>query len=400
MSDKIFLKSIKVTDENESDGFINLYGQVIVQYSSKDKEKIVIIEYTVNSWDTGDSVTALKSSALPNNQELYYFEISTFKVPNIPLHLEFLARFDVEDSTFWADSSYEYLYDEGCPKEFFFHDATIESTSQNNSTEENSLVLNEERRQLEEELRLLEEERKQYEEERKRRQQEEERRRLEEERKLLEKERRLLRKERMLFEEERRQITRKKDCSKCLKSLEINVFLNITDQCCHDISICRNCVGEHIEREFNKESIKILYSENNRHEDNENVKIKCPEDGCNEILNQKDIKEFASEETFKRYEKFLLNIALSQIDTFQWCLNPNCGSGQDHYQEGAPVMICNSCGKMTCVVHRLLIDVERREEVRGRREEEERIRREEELRRQEEERRRLEILRKNAENPS
>ncbi|CAG8450364.1 13104_t:CDS:2 [Dentiscutata erythropus] len=217
MSDKIFLKSIKITDENN--GSINLYGQVIVQHSSKDKEKIVTIEYTVNSWDTGDSVTALQSSTLSNNQELYYFEISTFKASNTPIYLEFRAQFNVEDITFWADSNYEYLYDEGYPKEFFFHDTAIESTSRNNSTEENSLALNEKHRQLEEELRSLEEERKQNKEERKRRQQEEERRSLEEE-----------------------------------------------------------C--EHIEREFNKEIINILYSENNRHE--------------------KNIKEFASEETFRR----------------------------------------------------------------------------------------------------
>ncbi|CAG8829312.1 15963_t:CDS:1, partial [Gigaspora margarita] len=107
MSDKIFLKSIKVT--GEKDGFIDLYGQVIVQHSNNDKEKIVIIEYTCSSWTRGDSVIALQSPTLSNNQELYYFEISTFKTANKPLQLEFLVRFDVEDSTFWADGSYEYL---------------------------------------------------------------------------------------------------------------------------------------------------------------------------------------------------------------------------------------------------------------------------------------------------
>ncbi|KAF0457808.1 ring finger protein [Gigaspora margarita] len=521
MSDKIFLKSIKVT--GEKDGFIDLYGQVIVQHSNNDKEKIVIIEYTCSSWTRGDSVIALQSPTLSNNQELYYFEISTFKTANKPLRLEFLVRFDVEDSTFWADGSYEYLYDEGYPKELLFHDTTIESTSQNDSTEHNNLTLDEERRRLEEGRRLLEEERKRYEEERIRRQQEEERRRLGEERRLLEEERRILREERKLFEEERKQqvpkqIIRKKECTKCLNNLEIKAFLNITDQCGHDVYMCRNCVGEHIGHEINKRSIQILCPENNcrnglsekdvknfvnneiferymlnfalseistfkwclnptcrsgqehyqgddipimvcntcgqkscivhglhieieceqcrkdeennlqlqeivqlqelqeiiqlqelqeieqlqerdikkectictedvdigaflnitdqcnhdfsicrecvgeyiKHEleDNGNVKIKCPEDGCNEILIQKDIKEFASEETFRRYERFLLNIALSQISTFQWCLNPNCGSGQDHYQEGVPIMVCNSCGEKSCVVHGLPIEVE------------------------------------------
>ncbi|CAG8780426.1 3611_t:CDS:2 [Gigaspora margarita] len=350
------------------------------------------------------------------------------------------------------------------PKEFLFHDTTIGSTSQNDSTENNNLTLDEERRRLEEERRLLEEERKRYEEERIRRQQEEERRRLGEERRLLEEERRILGEERKLFEEERKQqvpklIIRKKECTKCLNNLEIKAFLNITDQCSHDVYMCRNCVGEHIGHEINKRSIQILCPENNcrnglsekdvknfvnneiferymlnfalseistfkwclnptcrsgqehyqgdeennlqlqelqeiiqlqelqeieqlqernikkectictedvdireyiKHEleDNGNVKIKCPEDGCNEILIQKDIKEFASEETFRRYERFLLNFALSQISTFQWCLNPNCESGQDHYQEGVPIMVCNSCGEKSCVVHGLPIEVE------------------------------------------
>ncbi|CAG8847545.1 15351_t:CDS:2, partial [Racocetra persica] len=52
------------------------------------------------------------------------------------------------------------------------------------------------------------------------------------------------------------------------------------------------------------------------------------------------------------YERFTLNFALSQIPTFQWCLNPNCESGQDHYQgDKVPIMTCNSCEQKSCVVH-------------------------------------------------
>ncbi|CAG8613032.1 4174_t:CDS:2 [Gigaspora margarita] len=465
MSDKIFVKSIKVAGEN--DGFIDFSGQVIVQHSNIDKGKVVTIEYTMNSWATGNSVIAKKSPTISNNnQELYYFEISAFKTRNLPLNLEFLARFDIEDSTFWANSNYEYSYNEGYPKEFFFHDNVIENPfADYNSIEENGLNLGEERRQLNEEYRLLDED----------------------QRRLLDEERRLLREERRLFGETRKQqdlmqITETKECSKCLKDLNVKDFLNITDLCGHDVYICRKCTGEHIAHAVNKGSIKILCPEDNcrkvlnesdvrkfanneiferqyeeelnlqlqeiqlqdiqlqetdvnkectictdnvdikaflnitdqcshdynicrecvkeyiKHEieDNGNVKIKCPEDGCKEFLNQKDIKEFASEESFKRYERFLLNIALSEIPTFQWCLNPNCGSGQDHDQEDIPIMICNSCGQKSCVVHGLPINAEcercieeEEEEVRRLQEEEHRLR-EEERRWQEEERRRRE----------
>ncbi|CAG8780781.1 28826_t:CDS:2, partial [Dentiscutata erythropus] len=52
------------------------------------------------------------------------------------------------------------------------------------------------------------------------------------------------------------------------------------------------------------------------------------------------------------YERLMINFVLSQIPTFQWCLNPNCGSGQDHYQgENVPIMTCNACGHKSCVVH-------------------------------------------------
>ncbi|CAG8669930.1 18710_t:CDS:2, partial [Racocetra persica] len=134
----------------------------------------------------------------------------------------------------------------------------------------------------------------------------------------------------------------RKECIICTESVNIIAFLNITDQCSHDRRICRECVGEYIKHEL---------------EDNRKIRISCPEDNCNEILNQKDVKEFASDDVFKRYEKFMLNFALSQIPTFQWCLNPNCGSGQDHYQgENVPIMICDSCGQKSCIVHGHPID--------------------------------------------
>ncbi|CAG8766114.1 16521_t:CDS:1, partial [Acaulospora morrowiae] len=94
MSSKIFINSVKIIGEKNNT--IDLYGQVIVQHSDNYKEKIVTIEYTRNSWNTGNSVIASQLSTLSDNQELYYFEISTLKVPNTPLHFGFLARFDVE----------------------------------------------------------------------------------------------------------------------------------------------------------------------------------------------------------------------------------------------------------------------------------------------------------------
>ncbi|CAG8655460.1 9647_t:CDS:2, partial [Dentiscutata heterogama] len=197
---------------------------------------------------------------------------------------------------------------------------------------------------LNERYNTLEEERNQHEEECKRRQQEDEQKRLEKECRLLEEELRLLKEEQKLFEEEYKQqdpkqIIRKKECSRCLKNLEIKVFLKITDQCGHDAYICHKCVGEYIERELNKGNIKIL----------------CPENNCRKVLNEKYVKKFVNDEVFERY---ILNFVLSETPIFKWCLNLNCGSGQDHYQEYVPIMICNLCGQKSCVVHGLLIEAE------------------------------------------
>ncbi|RIA99851.1 hypothetical protein C2G38_1518476 [Gigaspora rosea] len=130
-----------------------------------------------------------------------------------------------------------------------------------------------------------------------RRRVEQERRRLEEERRLLEEERRLLREEQRLFNENRKQqdpiqITETKECSKCLKDLNVKNFSNITYQCGHDVYICRKCIGEHIAHAVNKGSIKIL----------------CLENNCHEVLNESDVRKFSNNEIFERhiYDKFCI----------------------------------------------------------------------------------------------
>ncbi|CAG8639787.1 9049_t:CDS:1, partial [Racocetra persica] len=61
--------------------------------------------------------------------------------------------------------------------------------------------------------------------------------------------------------------------------------MKITNQCNHDHRICCECIGTYIKHEL---------------EDNGNLRISCPEDGCTEILNQNDVKKFASRESFRR----------------------------------------------------------------------------------------------------
>ncbi|CAG8512994.1 6935_t:CDS:2 [Gigaspora rosea] len=444
MSDNIFIKYIKII--NERNRTIDLRGQVLIQ-NSCNKEKTVTIEYTTDSWDTDNRVTATWSRKLSPNKDLYDFEILSVKSSKLPLYFEFTVLCDIAGSILWISDERK--------------------------------KLDELRKQLEEERKKLDEYnnegRKKLKEERN--QLDEERNQLEEIRKQLEEERRQLEKQMMeinnhedntnsspsqlsnsIFVKYIKVVNEyngvidlqgqvvvqtigsdksviieyttdswitnnqvnatwshtlsseqdsyyfkisvskssnlplyleftalcnvagtvlwtnsyeylydvgtpkelffndtftesyidsffplniskdeKKECSICAENVDIKAFLNVTDLCNHDSNICRECIGEYIKHEL---------------EDKGNINISCPLDDCHEILRERDVKEFATEDVFTRYERLMINFALSQIPTFQWCLNTSCESGQDHYQgENVPIMTCNACGQKSCVVH-------------------------------------------------
>ncbi|RIB26317.1 hypothetical protein C2G38_286493 [Gigaspora rosea] len=514
MSDNIFIKYIKII--NERNRTIDLRGQVLIQ-NSCNKEKTVTIEYTTDSWDTDNRVTATWSRKLSPNKDLYDFEILSVKSSKLPLYFEFTVLCDIAGSILWISDGFNYSYDKDTPKEFFFDYADDDDDNSNYSMDEERKKLDELRKQLEEERKKLDEYnnegRKKLKEERN--QLDEERNQLEEIRKQLEEERRQLEKQMMeinnhedntnsspsqlsnsIFVKYIKVVNEyngvidlqgqvvvqtigsdksviieyttdswitnnqvnatwshtlsseqdsyyfkisvskssnlplyleftalcnvagtvlwtnsyeylydvgtpkelffndtftesyidsffplniskdeKKECSICAENVDIKAFLNVTDLCNHDSNICRECIGEYIKHEL---------------EDKGNINISCPLDDCHEILRERDVKEFATEDVFTRYERLMINFALSQIPTFQWCLNTSCESGQDHYQgENVPIMTCNACGQKSCVVHGIPIsdgcerclqqqEERRKQEEQRQQEEEDRKRRENE----------------------
>ncbi|CAG8437664.1 10520_t:CDS:2 [Ambispora gerdemannii] len=71
---------------------------------------------------------------------------------------------------------------------------------------------------------------------------------------------------------------------------------------------------------------------------------------------ESNVKKFASNQVFGRYQKLSLVSVLSQMPDFHWCSNPGCGSGQIHYEgQAAPIMTCQSCFQKSCVIHSLAI---------------------------------------------
>ncbi|CAG8513424.1 12610_t:CDS:2 [Ambispora gerdemannii] len=118
-------------------------------------------------------------------------------------------------------------------------------------------------------------------------------------------------------------------------------LIQISINCQHENNICQECIARHIEHEL---------------QDKGNIEIRCPDEKCRSVLTEDYVKKLSSETIFERYQKLSLVSALSQIDDFYWCLNPNCDSGQIHYEgDAAPIMTCQSCSKKTCVMHSLPI---------------------------------------------
>ncbi|TGO23807.1 hypothetical protein BPAE_0121g00240 [Botrytis paeoniae] len=129
-----------------------------------------------------------------------------------------------------------------------------------------------------------------------------------------------------------------KECSICAEELAVAAFPNrITAGCAHDSSCCLTCLSQSIGVQV--ESIEW-------------DQITCPE--CPELLAFDNVKSFASEADFARYDKKALLSYISADPKFTNCLGPNCGDGQIH-QDGdkQPIMTFGTCSFKTCYTHKM-----------------------------------------------
>ncbi|KAK6599507.1 hypothetical protein H4I95_08382 [Botrytis cinerea] len=129
-----------------------------------------------------------------------------------------------------------------------------------------------------------------------------------------------------------------KECSICAEELALANFPNrITTGCVHDSSCCLTCLSQSIGAQI--ETVQW-------------DQISCPE--CPELLSFENVKTFASEGDFDRYDKNALLSYISNDPNFTNCLGPNCGAGQIHQDGDAqPIMTCGSCDFKTCFIHKM-----------------------------------------------
>ncbi|ATZ53317.1 hypothetical protein BCIN_09g01870 [Botrytis cinerea B05.10] len=129
-----------------------------------------------------------------------------------------------------------------------------------------------------------------------------------------------------------------KECSICAEERAFADFPDrITAGCLHDSSCCNTCLSQSIGAQI--ESIQW-------------DQISCPE--CPELLSFDNVKSFASEADFARYDKNALLSYISNDPKFTNCLGPNCGDGQIHQDgENQPIMTCGTCSFKTCFTHKI-----------------------------------------------
>ncbi|CAJ0749677.1 21903_t:CDS:10, partial [Entrophospora sp. SA101] len=86
-------------------------------------------------------------------------------------------------------------------------------------------------------------------------------------------------------EREKKENTSEKECIICTEKVIIRDFMKVAEQCDHEDNMCQNCICEYITLELLKKG---------------NINVLCPEYGCHSVLQEPDIKRFASAEAFER----------------------------------------------------------------------------------------------------
>ncbi|KAL2869220.1 E3 ubiquitin-protein ligase [Aspergillus lucknowensis] len=125
------------------------------------------------------------------------------------------------------------------------------------------------------------------------------------------------------------------ECIICLEPFKDGVPApkTVTSACLHPPSVCSDCVKKSIKNDLETK----FWNE-----------IKCPE--CKTLLIHDDVKRFADEATFARYDNLSFRHAVSADKRFIWCLE--CDFGQLH-EPGAsqPQVRCLNCAAVSCFKH-------------------------------------------------
>ncbi|KAF4450168.1 putative E3 ubiquitin-protein ligase ARI7 [Fusarium austroafricanum] len=81
--------------------------------------------------------------------------------------------------------------------------------------------------------------------------------------------------------------------------------------------------------------------------------LSCPSLECSRRLEYDEVKLYARQDTFLKYDEYLKLDALSKLPSFRWCLAEKCSYGQIHDLIESNHVSCEECGYEMCFEHQV-----------------------------------------------
>lgn len=129
-----------------------------------------------------------------------------------------------------------------------------------------------------------------------------------------------------------------RECVNCLDDVGARdfPFEPTTDECAHDLDICKSCIHTWITTSLDQGNWK---------------NIACLSADCGAIMQYADLRRNSADEDMIRYERFATRDALAEMPDFKWCINPQCDAGQIHDDGGGTeqILTCQVCQFKRCI---------------------------------------------------
>ncbi|TXB95708.1 hypothetical protein FocTR4_00016482 [Fusarium oxysporum f. sp. cubense] len=115
----------------------------------------------------------------------------------------------------------------------------------------------------------------------------------------------------------------------------------LEQRCSHTVDFCTECLENYIEAQLDQHGRAGCHL------------LTCPSSDCGRRLEYDEVKLYARQETFSKYDKYLTLEALSNLPSFRWCLAENCSYGQIHDLIESNHVSCEECGYEMCFEHQI-----------------------------------------------
>ncbi|CAG8584319.1 13461_t:CDS:10 [Acaulospora morrowiae] len=137
-------------------------------------------------------------------------------------------------------------------------------------------------------------------------------------------------------------------CAVCLDECDDEKFEKLSSECKHRPNICKGCIGRYINYrlcEFQQKNTKERNFFGER-----KVKVKCPSEKCEVLLDIEDLKSLMSEKLFESCKEFSFNRG-ADVPRFT-CLTPGCGNTRFKFEVSSK-LDCHECASTFCYIHNI-----------------------------------------------